>query len=108
MRECKWLETEQVWELTLQHLIAGAGDLSEYDRAQKIKTDGPSSVYVQTEVVRAKIVISGVGGLVEPKTFPENITGREKFQGEIFHSARWNYDVNLKDKNVIVVGTGCR
>jgi len=108
VRECKWLESEQVWELTLQHLIAGAGDLSEYDRARKIESEGPSSVYVQTEVIRAKIVVSGVGGLVEPKTFPENVPGREKFKGELFHSARWKYDVGLKDKNVIVVGTGCR
>ena len=93
--------------MTLQHLVSGAGDLSEYDRAQKIRDQGAETVYVSQEKVRAKILISAVGGLVEPKTWPEKIPGRENFQGEIFHSARWRYDVDLKDKEVIVVGTGC-
>jgi cation diffusion facilitator CzcD-associated flavoprotein CzcO len=47
-----------------------------------------------------------ITGLVEPKQW-ENLPGKENFQGSIFHSARWNYDVDLKDKDVIVVGTGC-
>lgn len=93
--------------MTLQHLVSGAGDLSEHDRAQKIKEQGAESVYVYEEVVRAKIVVSAVGGLVEPKVWPENIPGKEKFAGQIFHSARWRYDVDLKGKDVIVVGTGC-
>jgi cation diffusion facilitator CzcD-associated flavoprotein CzcO len=86
VRECKWLESEKVWEVT---------------------DHGPESIYVHQETVRAKVLISAVGGLVEPKTWPEGIQGKEKFQGEIFHSARWRYDVDLKDKEVIVVGTGC-
>jgi len=107
VRECKWLESEQVWELRLQHLMTGVGDLSEYDRSQKILREGSEAVYVSEEVIRAKVVVSCVGGLVEPKTWPENVPGKDKFQGEIFHSARWRYDVDLKDKDVIVVGTGC-
>jgi len=83
------------------------GDLSEYDRARKIQDDGRESVYVYEEKIRAKVVVSCVGGLVEPKTWPENIPGKEEFRGEIFHSARWRYDVDLKDKDVVVVGTGC-
>jgi cation diffusion facilitator CzcD-associated flavoprotein CzcO len=107
VRTCTWLESEKVWEVTLQHLVSGAGDLSEYDRAQKIKMEGADRVYVYEEVVRAKVVVSGVGGLVEPKLWPENIPGMETFKGEIFHSARWRYDIDLKDKNVVVIGTGC-
>ena len=107
VRQVRWLESEQVWELTLQHLVVGAGDLSEHQRAQKIKEHGPDSVYVAKEVIRAKVVVSAVGGLVEPKLLPDNISGKDKFQGEIFHSARWRYDVDLKDKDIIVVGTGC-
>jgi len=107
VRECKWLESEQVWQVTLQHLVAGAGDLSEYDRAQRIREHGPEHVYVYQEVVRTKILISAVGGLVEPKQWPDSIPGKEKFEGEIFHSARWRYDIDLKDKDVVVVGTGC-
>jgi cation diffusion facilitator CzcD-associated flavoprotein CzcO len=107
VKDCRWLESEQVWELTMIHLIPATGDLSEYDKAQKIKNHGTESVYVHQEVVRAQIVVSAVGGLVEPKSWPESIPGKDKFSGTIFHSARWRHDVDFKDKNVVVVGTGC-
>jgi hypothetical protein len=64
VRECTWLEEEQVWEVTLQHLMTGVGDLSEYERSQKIQEHGRESVYVSEEKIRAKVLISGVGGLV--------------------------------------------
>jgi hypothetical protein len=64
VRECTWLESEQVWEVTLQHLMAGVGDLSEYERSQKIRERGRESVYVAEEKIRAKVLISSVGGLV--------------------------------------------
>lgn len=44
---------------------------------------------------------------VEPKAFPDDIPGLDKFKGPIFHSARWDYNVDLTDKNVLVIGTGC-
>jgi cation diffusion facilitator CzcD-associated flavoprotein CzcO len=52
----------------------------------------------------ADVVISGCGGLVEP-AMPD-VPGVETFQGEAFHSARWNHDVDLTGKRVAVVGTG--
>jgi len=52
----------------------------------------------------ARTVISGSGGLSEPR-LPE-IDGIDTFQGEIFHSARWNHDVDLAGKRVAVIGTG--
>jgi cyclohexanone monooxygenase len=55
------------------------------------------------EVV-ARTLISGAGGLSEPK-LPQ-IDGIEGFQGELFHSARWNHDVDLAGKRVAVIGTG--
>jgi len=54
--------------------------------------------------VTADIVISGSGGLSEPK-LPE-IRGIDDFAGEIFHSARWNHDYDLTGKRVAVIGTG--
>ena len=107
VRECKWLDSESVWEVTLQHLMVGVGDLSAYDRAQKIKVDGAESVYMAVEKIRAKVLISAVGGLVEPKIWPDSIPGKDEFKGPIFHSARWRYDIDLKGKDVVVVGTGC-
>ena len=54
--------------------------------------------------VTADILISGSGGLSEPR-LPE-IKGIEDFTGEIFHSARWNHDYDLTGKRVAVIGTG--
>lgn len=104
--ELRWLEDEEVWEATLTHMFPGTGDLSERERKEKIATLGKESVYLREEIVRAKIVASAAGALVEPKGWPD-IPGRETFEGDIFHSARWDHDVNLNNKDVIVVGTGC-
>ena len=54
--------------------------------------------------VTATTLISGAGGLSEPKL--PDIDGLEGFQGEVFHSARWNHDVDLRGKRVAVIGTG--
>ena len=105
--ELRWLEEEQLWEATLRHMAPATGDLSDSERQARISVLGHESVYLRHEVVRAKVVVSAVGGLVEPKGWPEHIPGRETFEGKIFHSARWNYDVDLNGKDVIVVGTGC-
>lgn len=105
--DCHWNNEEGLWNLTLQHLAVGVGDLSAFDRKQRVENDGATAAYLRTEKVKAKVVVSCVGGLVEPNQWPENIPGKDKFQGSIFHSARWDYSVDLKDKDIIVVGTGC-
>ena len=55
------------------------------------------------EVV-ARTLISGAGGLSAPRL--PDIEGIETFQGEVFHSARWDHDVDLRGKRVAVIGTG--
>lgn len=107
VEQCRWLEDEQIWEVTLRRMIAGMGDISAKDRMKIVKEKGESAVYSETEVVRAKVVISCVGGLVEPKGWPDEIPGIESFKGPVFHSARWDESVDFTDKNVVVVGTGC-
>ncbi|PXX68873.1 cation diffusion facilitator CzcD-associated flavoprotein CzcO [Nocardia tenerifensis] len=52
----------------------------------------------------ADTVVSAVGALCEP-ALPD-IKGINDFQGEIFHSARWNHDVDLAGKRVAIIGTG--
>ena len=54
--------------------------------------------------LRARVVIAGMGPLAEPKTPP--LEGLDRFEGEIFHSARWNHDYDLRGKRVAAVGTG--
>jgi cation diffusion facilitator CzcD-associated flavoprotein CzcO len=53
---------------------------------------------------RARVLIAGMGPLTEPK-IPE-IPGLEGFEGETFHSARWNHDYDLTGKRVASIGTG--
>lgn len=52
----------------------------------------------------ARFVVSAAGPWNEPR-FPE-IPGLAEFPGEVFHSARWNHDYDLRGKRVAVVGSG--
>ncbi len=52
----------------------------------------------------SRTLVSGAGALVEPKL--PDIPGIGGFQGEVFHSARWDHDVDLTGKRVAVIGTG--
>ena len=54
--------------------------------------------------VTARFLVSGIGGLHVPAK-PE-FPGIETFQGDVFHSADWNHDVELAGKRVAAVGTG--
>ncbi|KAF2808498.1 FAD/NAD(P)-binding domain-containing protein [Mytilinidion resinicola] len=107
VEECRWLEDEQLWEVKLRHLVHGMGDLGHKDRSKVLNERGESAVYSSTEIVRAKVVVSAVGGLVEPRGWPDDIPGYDTFKGPIFHSARWDDSVDFTDKDVVVVGTGC-
>ena len=104
---CRWLEDEQLWEVTLRRMVAGMGDLSAKDRQKIANEKGEHAVYSEKEIIKAKVVVSAVGGLVEPKGWPDEIKGIENFKGKMFHSARWDESVDFTDKNVVVVGTGC-
>ncbi|KAL9007186.1 MAG: hypothetical protein Q9188_000120 [Gyalolechia gomerana] len=105
--ELRWLENEKVWEATLTHMVPGTGDLSAKERDRRITENGRESVHLRQEIVRARIICSCAGGLVEPNAWPSSIPGRDTFEGPVFHSARWQHNVEMKDKDVIVVGTGC-
>ncbi|TFK40444.1 hypothetical protein BDQ12DRAFT_648979 [Crucibulum laeve] len=54
--------------------------------------------------ITAQVVISAIGVLEIPK-LPE-IPGITKFTGPIFHSARWNSNIDLRGKRVAVIGNG--
>lgn len=105
--ELRWLDGEKIWEATLTYMVPGTGDLSRRDQERRIAENGRESVYLRQEIVRARIVCSCAGGLVEPNAWPSSIPGRDTFEGPVFHSARWDPNVELKDKDVVVIGTGC-
>jgi cation diffusion facilitator CzcD-associated flavoprotein CzcO len=52
----------------------------------------------------ADIVISGMGGLSEPKL--PDLPGLETFAGTTFHSAQWDHEHQLTGERVAVIGTG--
>ncbi len=52
----------------------------------------------------ARMLVGGFGGLSQP-SFPA-IEGLETFEGALFHSARWEHDVEFAGKRVGVIGTG--
>jgi len=54
--------------------------------------------------VVARAVISAIGGFIDP-ALPD-IPGLERFEGEMFHTARWNHDYDLRGRRVAVIGTG--
>jgi cation diffusion facilitator CzcD-associated flavoprotein CzcO len=56
------------------------------------------------EAVRAKVAIAALGLLHVP--YYPAIPGRERFQGTMFHSARWDHGFDFAGKRVAVVGTG--
>lgn len=69
----------------------------------------------ETLQIRSKFVTIAAGVLNWPKL--PNIPGILDYQGDMFHSARWAYDVTggspkdpllakLKDKRVVIIGTG--
>jgi len=58
----------------------------------------------ELQTLRARAVISAVGQLNEPLV-PE-IPGADTFTGPAFHTARWDHDVDLAGKNVVMIGAG--
>src|SRR6202035_50793 len=52
----------------------------------------------------ARFVFLANGILTTPKL--ARIAGMEKFQGESFHTSRWNYNIDLRGKTVGIIGTG--
>ncbi|MBN3852959.1 NAD(P)/FAD-dependent oxidoreductase [Paraburkholderia sp. Ac-20340] len=56
------------------------------------------------ETVEADLLIAANGPLSRP-ALPA-IAGLERFEGKVFHSARWDHDYALEGKRVAVIGTG--
>jgi 4-hydroxyacetophenone monooxygenase len=56
------------------------------------------------ETLTARAVISAVGQLNAPHT--PDFPGADSFAGPAFHTARWDHDVALDGKNVVMIGAG--
>ena len=56
------------------------------------------------DAMRARYVILANGILTTPKL--ARIDGMTRFEGESFHTSRWDYNVDLEGKRVGIIGTG--
>ena len=94
----------------LQDVAQQAGVLDRFHFGTEVQdavwdeADQAWTVTTTAGTIVADVVISGSGGLSEPKN--PQIKGIDDFAGEIFHTARWNHDVDLTDKRVAIIGTG--
>ena len=53
---------------------------------------------------KSQLLVSGAGALSNPSI--PNTPGLDSFKGEVFHSANWRHDVDLRGKRVAVIGSG--
>ncbi|MGF6772097.1 cation diffusion facilitator CzcD-associated flavoprotein CzcO [Paraburkholderia sp. GAS199] len=58
----------------------------------------------ELEHIEADVVIAASGPLSRPAM--PRIAGLERFEGKLFHSARWDHAYPLEGKRVAVIGTG--
>ena len=99
----------EIWEYLKR--VADENDVTDRIRfdteVTEARWDEGEKVWVlttSTGVVRCAVVIAGIGGLIDPKL--PKVPGLEDFEGELFHSARWNHDYDLSGKRVAAIGTG--
>ncbi len=83
-------------DLRLRTEVATA-DFDESAGRWRIETD-------EGDVVEADVLVSAVGQLNRPAL--TRIPGADRFEGAIFHTARWDHGAELEGKRVAVIGTG--
>ncbi|KAF7362517.1 FAD/NAD-P-binding domain-containing protein [Mycena venus] len=55
--------------------------------------------------VTSRVLVSATGVLSVPHI--PAFKGSESFSGSVFHSSRWQHDLDLRGKHVAVIGNGC-
>jgi cation diffusion facilitator CzcD-associated flavoprotein CzcO len=98
----------------LQAYVRGVADSLDLRRKIQFGTEMQAAAWDEASaswrvttsagVVKARVLVSAVGGLHVPAA--PNLPGLETFKGAKFHSARWDHGVDLSGKRVAVVGTG--
>jgi cation diffusion facilitator CzcD-associated flavoprotein CzcO len=76
-----WHEGSKCWRIKLQNRQTGDVSIQE-----------------------CKVLISATGHMVDPKQF--DVPGKSDFKGKIVHSSKWTDDIDVKGKNVVVLGNG--
>jgi cyclohexanone monooxygenase len=98
LEHCQNLATKfGFYDHCLFHTTVEATTWDETSGRWIVKTD-------RGDKMRARFVILANGILTTPKL--ARIDGMEKFQGESFHTSRWDYNIDLSGKRVGIIGTG--
>ena len=85
------------YDRALFHTEVTDAQWSNTDRHWTVRTN-------RGDTMRATYLMLANGTLTTPRL--ARIDGMQRFQGESFHTARWDYDVDLQGKRVGVIGTG--
>ncbi|MDH4146892.1 MAG: NAD(P)/FAD-dependent oxidoreductase [Acidimicrobiia bacterium] len=93
----KMAEKFGFYEHCLFHTVVETTEWDEDAGRWTVNTD-------RGDAMKARYLILANGILTTPKL--ARINGMETFQGESFHTSRWNYDVDLEGKRVGIIGTG--
>ncbi|CAF1340983.1 unnamed protein product [Didymodactylos carnosus] len=75
--QCRWIEERQQWRVTSNN----------------------------NQYLYAQYLVAGYGPLSNAQ-YLDNIEGIQTFQGDQFHSAKWNTNHSFDKKRVAVIGTG--
>lgn len=93
----KMAEKFGFYEHCLFHTTVEKTDWNEAEARWTVMTD-------RGDAIRARYVILANGILTTPKL--ARINGMTRFEGDSFHTSRWNYNVDLAGKRVGIIGTG--
>ena len=85
------------YERCLFHTTVEKTEWHEQDKRWTVCTD-------RGDAMRARVVVLANGVLTTPKL--ARIDGMESFEGDAFHTSRWNYHVDLTGRRVGIIGTG--
>ena len=101
----KWAKQEQILDY-LRNTAEGLGLMPRIHFGQAVQScrwtaDG-WVVETETDTFQAQHVVSAIGQLHIPKV--PDFPGLGMYEGEAFHSARWDHDVALLGRDVAVIG----
>ncbi|ROV99049.1 hypothetical protein VMCG_06583 [Cytospora schulzeri] len=100
LRECIALHNLDQY-ISLRHRVVG----SDWDSEQKrwtlnVDNDGTKKVY------RAKWIVLASGYYDYDEPLKAEIPGLDRFQGKVIHPQFWPTEYDVKDKRVVVIGSG--
>ena len=98
MEHCQQMATRfGFYDRCLFHTTVTQTTWQESDQRWTVETD-------RGDAMKARFVVLANGLLTTPKL--ARIQGMERFQGDSFHTSRWNYHLDLAGKRVGIIGTG--